>query len=34
MVSDGEFLRKEEAINYWMCDECNYVFEVETPPET
>jgi rubredoxin len=21
-------------MNYWMCDECNYVFEAETPPDT
>ena len=20
-------------MNYWMCNECNYVFEAETPPE-
>ena len=21
-------------MDYWMCSECNYVFEVETSPET
>jgi rubredoxin len=21
-------------MNYWMCDECDYVFEAETPPDT
>jgi rubredoxin len=21
-------------MNYWMCNECNYVFKAETPPET
>jgi len=20
-------------MNHWMCDECNYVFEAETPPD-
>ena len=24
---------KEEETNYWMCDECGYVHEAETPPE-
>ena len=32
-ISGREFLRKEEAKNYWMFDECNYVFEAETPPD-
>ncbi len=21
-------------MNHWMCNECNYVFEAETPPDT
>ena len=21
-------------MNYWMCSECDYVFEAEVPPET
>ena len=33
-VSDEEFLQKKEAINYWMCDECIYVFEANTLPDT
>jgi rubredoxin len=21
-------------MNYWMCDDCDYVFEAEVPPDT
>ena len=33
-VSDEEFLRKEEAIHYWICDQGNDVFEADTLPDT
>jgi len=26
--------RKGAEANYWMCNECNYVFKAEAPPET